>query len=270
MKYLYLIALGGLNDIFCRIEKYIKYCRENNRLLFIDTRYGTYRYNILRYLIIKDNNVIQNINYFKNIDINKLSFYPNEIKYIFDDIINKKFIKQNNKNNLIFRGQKLNEDVIVCCESGGGDSFDFFYKHVFIKNKIKDYIKEKAKLIKVPYIAIHIRNTDIVTDYKKIYLTNKNLIHKYSLVYVATDNKNVISYFKNKNLNVKNFTQFPKLKHKNLHSSNLSCETKFKNLFTDMYMILKADKVILESQGGFANLLKICYKYKDKIIPKLK
>jgi len=265
MKYLYLIALGGLNDIFCRIQKYMKYCKENNRLLFIDTRYSTYKYNIFRFLIIKDSIVIQNINYFRNINIDELSFYPSEVKNIFDDIINKKFIKQKN-NNLIFKQEKVNEDVIVCCEAGGGNSFDFFYKNISIKNKIKEYIKEKAKLINVPYIAIHIRNTDIVTDYKKIYLNNKNLIHKYSLVYVATDNKNVISYFKNKNLNVKNFTQFPKLKHKNLHSSSLSCETKFKNLFTDMYIILNADKVILQSNGGFSDLLKECYKRKNNIL----
>jgi hypothetical protein len=266
MKYLYLIALGGLNDILCRIQKYVYYCIKNNRLLFIDTRYGTYKYNIFRFIHIHLDLIIQKIKYFDNISINKLNFYPKGIKNDFKKIINNNFNIKSNQYDLRFNNKELDHDVIICAESGGGDSFPFFYKYITINNIIKKYVIEKAKLIKKPYIAIQIRNTDIITDYKSIYLKNKELIHKYDYVYIATDNKNVIQYFKHKNLNVKNFTEFPKEKHKNLHTSNISCETKFKNLFTDMYIILNAEKAILESNGGFSDLLKECYKRKNYII----
>ena len=268
MKYLYLIALGGLNDILCRIQKYVDYCIKNNRLLFIDTRYGTYKYNIFKFIHIHIKLVIQKINYLYRLNIDELNFYPKGIKQDFNNILNKNFNIKDNKYNLKFNCEDLYHDVIICSESGGGNSFPLFYRYLTINNNIKKFVLEKAKLIKSPYIAIQIRNTDIITDYKSIYLKNKELIHKYNTVYIATDNRNVVQYFKYKNLNVKNFTEFPKKKNKNLHTSNISCDIKFKNLFTDMYMILNADRVILESNGGFSDLLKQCYKRKKNILQK--
>ena len=45
--------------------------------------------------------------------------------------------------------------------------------------------------------------------------------HQYNYIYIATDSKDVLEYFKTKNLNIFSFNIFPKEKYRNLHTCKL-------------------------------------------------
>ncbi len=54
MKYLYLQPMGGLNDILCRINYCINYCKNTNRILLLDTYNSFYKINFSEYIDISN------------------------------------------------------------------------------------------------------------------------------------------------------------------------------------------------------------------------
>ena len=94
-------------------------------------------------------------------------------------------------------------------------------------------------------------------------MNNKEIIHNYKAIYIATDDIDSLNYFKEQNLNIYNFTTFPKIKSINLHTNTLiSGDIKIKNLFIDLYIIAMSDKLLSNSKGGFIKLAKEIFKYK--------
>jgi len=126
------------------------------------------------------------------------------------------------------------------------------------KNDILNYCIKNLNNIKKPYICLYIRNTDRKCDYKNLYNTHKELINSYQNIYIATDDKNILSFFKEKSLNIYNFTTFPSENYKALHYSNIDKDTKIKDLISDLYIITNADKLLSNSEGGFNKLVNSC------------
>jgi len=139
-----------------------------------------------------------------------------------------------------------------------------------IRKNLKEIIKNKLSLLGNHYLCLQIRNTDIKSNYVKLYEENKNIIHSYEKIYICTDNKLVIEYFKNKKLNIYNFTTFPQKNFKNLHNSNVPPKIKFTDLFTDIFIAVNSEKIILNCEGGFGKFLKTCNYNKNKILKKIK
>lgn len=76
MKYLYLIVLGGFNDILCGIKEYYKYCKKTNRILYIDTCYSPYKINLCKIMKLpKDLNINCDNNKFLNFINGNISKY---------------------------------------------------------------------------------------------------------------------------------------------------------------------------------------------------
>jgi len=87
---------------------------------------------------------------------------------------------------------------------------------------------------------------------------NKTEIHSYDEIYLAIDDKNVINFFKGKNLAISNFTTFPQDKVKNLHFLNIDPHIKIQDLFCDIYLLAMSEKIISNSKGGFIKLVLEC------------
>lgn len=282
MKYLYFIPLGGFNDILCRIQEYYDFCKKTKRKLYIDTYYSPYKTNMFDHIKIDKNKVIDlNFNNFLNFIKDDISIFPNINKENLSKIIYHKTQIKNiiNQETYIFKDFKHilftkpkfdnNESLIIYARYGGGDSFQTFNKHIFFRKNIRDYCIYMLNKIKKPYIGIQIRNTDLKTEYKHILEKYKKLFISYDRFYIATDDVNVLNYFKFKNINVYNFCTFPKKKSINLHSSNVNNDIKIRDLICDLFLLLNSQKIIIESRSGFSNLIKKCFKNKKEILKKI-
>jgi hypothetical protein len=87
---------------------------------------------------------------------------------------------------------------------------------------------------------------------------NEAYIRSWKEIYIATDDASSIDFYRNKGIDVKNFTTFPKenCKFKNLHISNIDNHTKFIDMLCDIFIIGRSDKLISNSSGGFINLMR--------------
>jgi hypothetical protein len=273
-KYVYFIPRGGINDTFTQIRRKINYCKKVNRILLLDMNYGIYKINVYDYLYFKNcDNVIYDMNKIKEIVSNKkLSIYPSKIDFSLLDVVNKKTrfkFTYKDINLELLPINNVNEDIILhtCC--GGGNGTKLFVENIFFRENIKNFINKRLRLLGNHYLCLQIRNTDIKSNYVKLYEDNKKLIHSYKKIYICTDDKTVINFFKNKKLHVFNFTSFPKEIFKNLHNSNINSDVKFKDLLADIFIAVNSDKILSNSGGGFAGFIRRCFQKKKEIKNKI-
>jgi len=171
-------------------------------------------------------------------------------------------IDDNNYNVLKFPEEDLPKDVIVIIHRGGGNGFEIF-KTLSLSDNLKTHCNNKFLLLPKTYLGIQIRNMDYKCDYVELYETNKEIIHSYKTIYIATDCTEAIVFFKKACINsvVLNFAILTNSGEKNLHGcSTIDGDTKIKDLMCDIYMITMWDKFITNSKGGFVHLLKQCHK----------
>jgi hypothetical protein len=276
-KFVLFIPQGGLNDILCNMKICIDYCNKYSRiLLFYKSPY--YNINFSDYLEIPFTNIIYDSNFIcKLLSENKKTIYPtclsdnlltilnnlspdydtNSIHYSKGGIYKYKGVILDKPNKL------LDEDIIVTSSCGGGNGYLSLFKDLIFKPILKEYCNEQLKKIKEKtYLCIQVRNTDLKCDYKKLYLDNKDLIAKYPVVYLCTDNKEVLNFFRQKIPNILNFNEFPNKIGVPLHMSDIEPDLKFKNLIGDIIIATNSSKILSISKGGFINLLRECHKKK--------
>jgi hypothetical protein len=268
--YVYLIPKGGFNDILCVIYKALEYCKKYNRILLIDTVNSHYKINFSDYFYLKNYDTITNINKIREICQSVETAYPEGIKKDLINIVNGKyklpFPYSYHNTEFKLPDEIRNENIIVHCTCGGGDGYKLF-ENLEVKPIIRKICYERYNQLTKPYLCLQVRNTDYTCDYEKLYNENKNIIESYKCVYLATDDKNMINYFKSKKINVINFTTFREDKG-NLHTSNINPHTKILDLMADIYIIAMSDKLISNSIGGFIKLVQKCHQNKKEIIKK--
>ncbi len=271
--YVYLIPKGGFNDILCVINKALIYCEKYNRILLIDTVNSHYKINFSDYFYFKNYNTITNIKIIREICKTAESVYPKCIKSdllnIIDGTYKLDYPYTYHDISLNLPEEIINEKIIVSCNCGGGDGYTLFDK-LEIKPIIQQICINRYNLLSKPYLCIQIRNTDYTCDYEKLYNENEDIIKSYKCIYLSTDDKNIINFFKSKNINVTNFTTFSNSNTANLHTSNIDSHTKISDLLSDIYIISLSDKLLSNSIGGFIKLVKKCHENKEKIIEKFK
>jgi hypothetical protein len=274
--YLYCSPRGGFNDQLTVIDRAITYCSKYNRTLLLDTTKSCYQINWSDYFSFKDNQcpIICDIHKIREQLHDKLTVYPSCLNGKIIEILSKNcfqwsaenlnFVYRLNDSNIILRlpNQDQLEDVVVYSECMGGNGFALF-KSLYFNDNIKIHCTSKYYTVPTPYLGIQIRNTDRVCDYVALYESNKELIHSYQIIYVATDCKEAVNFFKTSCVNstVFNFTTFQENRGKsNLHYSTVSGDTKIKDMICDLYMITMCDHFLTSSIGGYVTLLKQCHK----------
>jgi hypothetical protein len=168
--------------------------------------------------------------------------------------------------------QNPKEDIIINIESRDDVNTSFpIFKDLIIKPILKTYSHHNYQKLPKPYLSIHIRNTDYQCDYKKLYNENKELIHQYKSIYIATDDKFSLEFFKERGLTIYNFTTVPDIISENLHySEDISGDIKIKDLISDLYLMSMSDKLLSNSKGGFIELIRHCIENADLINDKFK
>lgn len=275
-KFLYLvIPFEGLSSIFNVLYSAINFCKKNDRTLIFngdDTCYNHTEgegprkkqsglnladfFNI-DYDILFDSNKINNF-----IKVNQnLSVYPNGL-----NIQNTKYswskehqcvMGNYNDNTHCFTKffndyNNLEEDILIFAGGGGAaNAIKFMNEYFTLSEYMKNYFESIYKTINKSYLSIQVRNTDRFSDYKKLYIENKDLIHSYDNIFLATDDYNTLKYFKELNLNIYNFTNFSENSSTSFHKGNIDGKLKIKYTLLDLYLMSKSDKIISNSTGGY-------------------
>jgi len=267
-KYVYFEPKGGLNDILSCIERCIIYCNTYNRILLVNGLKSCYNINFADYFDIpSNNNIILDIDQIKNICCNsELTVYPNLLQNKMNDILENKInfnyfsshtdVNYRYKNiDLYLPNKNIEENLIIygCC--GGGDGYKLF-KQIIFKQNIMNICKERYKMLNKPYLGIQIRNTDYKCNYEDFFEKNKVFINSYKEIYLATDDIHVLQFFREKGLQLKNFTTYSSEKYCNLHKSKVDPNTKFIDVISDIFILSMSNKLISPSKGGFIKLIK--------------
>tara|TARA_A100001015_G_scaffold316895_1_gene432372 strand:- start:31 stop:1230 length:1200 start_codon:yes stop_codon:yes gene_type:complete len=307
-KYVYLQCKSGFNDILCRISNALDYCNKYNRILLLDGINSVYKINFSEYFSYP--NIITDYNIIKIIFNKNYSIYPSilksKINYILDGTLqfneytwDKKQIFIYNNISLYLPDNDVEETIVIYVDSGGGKHGFNIFKDLRFKPILKEHCLENYHKLPKPYLALQIRYTDRNCDYEQLYNDNVQLIHSYKAIYIATDNIDILQFFKAKNLNIYNFTTFPKNKtnniadtlkiyseyknkkynlninklttfpdiiFENLHENEeISGDIKIKNLICDLYIMAMSDMLLSNSKGGFIHLARDCFNNKDLI-----
>ena len=271
-KYIYLIVPSeGLAGILTILFYVIELCKATNRTLIFDGSKTCYKLDFSEYININFDRIIfkqSEIDKFLN-NSEKLSVYPENIKIttaqfkwsgkhqcVIGSSNNFKNYHQFHHSESYYHEKLKHYDVLVHAANRGGlRAYDFIKEYVTFKECLKEYFINKYKIIQKPYISIQIRNTDRKCNYIKLYQENESDIQKIKNVYLATDEKISIDFFKDKNLNIYNFTEFASNQGKvGLHKSNISGDMKIKSAFLDLYLISKSERFISNSIGGYVIL----------------
>ena len=283
-KYLYIMLLHGFTDTLARIQRCLELCSAANRKLLVSFENTPYKISFDDYFVQHDNQIITDPTKIEQIisDPNH-SVYPERFntnrKYLTWDL--DMFEQEHDymvgfeKIYMYEKAELPDDDIIVfwcqgyCWRHRWGAYGYMFLKDITYKPCLTDYAREAYSRIPTPYLCIQIRNTGYTCNFPHLYETNKDLIHSYKQVYIATDYREALDYFRGNGVNVYNFTTFQTTSEEELHSTtSVSGDTKIKDLFMDMYMIIMAEEFISNSVGSFISLCRHLRDNKEHFIQK--
>ena len=228
---------GGFNDMLCQIYNCYKYCSIHKRVLLLDTSASSYAFSFDKYFYFKPSRrvrVITNTNLIRKI-VKRYhnSVYPNEMRhrllnYEIECVRGRGVIDSKTKTQLKFNLKKKYAEAILLYDAYGGGSQSFYiFSLLRFKSHLKKVFFKRYSSLKKPYICVYVRNTDIQTDYRKLYEDNKDKLHRIGSIYVATDSTETLDFFKNLGLRVTNFSTINNSKC-NLHEADIPADTKNK------------------------------------------
>jgi hypothetical protein len=267
--YVYCFVISGFNDILATIERAYAYCQRHNRILLLDTVHSLYRINFSDYFSFKVPNIICDRNEIIKLCETETSTYPSFLS--IQGMMNRKYFFTYSPKGLLYDGKLVNlpdgdvpEKIIIYASGDGGLGYPMF-KELNILPILKQMVKERHMAIPAPYLSIQVRNTDLSCDYKSLYETNKEYIHSYNNIHIATDDKAVVQFFREKGLTIHNYTTFPSSSAP-LHKSNIESHTKIIDLLSDIYIITQSDNLLSNSRGNFITLVRTCIEHKADVM----
>lgn len=250
-RYLYFVCLAGFNDNLKTLEVITDFCKKYNRILIFDFEKSYYNINFSEYFQIKNQDI--------------------KIIYDSEEIKKYKYILQHLVDLTVMPTSDVNYKVLAFhnVEFQHANPYNFFKTSIDLQPKLKDKCLYFYNQIKKPYLAIQIRNTDYLCNYIDLYFKNKDYIHSFDTIYIATDDKKVLNFFKEQMLNVINYTTFDTTDlYVNLHESSVNPELKIINLMTDLLLLSQSEKILSCSFGGFIKLANDMFNDKQNVLQK--
>ena len=269
-KYVLCCPINGLNDTFNQIMKCYNYCKKTGRTLLVNTNVNhnqSMRYNFSDYFHFKDTdvNIISDTNEISNL-LKKQNFtvINNLNNYLGNNYLTEFIGKESDGTNILCDkdtkiplkfdfSKDYDEDVLIHFQGGQCNIGGLLFNYIFLNKNLEEYVKSKINTLPKNYTSFYVRNTDKKSNYKKLLYDNFKII-KNKNIYLATDCKSVINWYRNINSKIYNFTTFPDENSKNLHNSNVNTKTKIYDAVTDLYVMGKSDKIITNSNSGYLNL----------------
>jgi hypothetical protein len=195
-KYVLLRPEGGLNDILCRIEVCARYALATGRILLIDTLTTGFGESFANYF----RSIEPKIRLVESVDdiklLSHLRVYPEPcaglVGYRAFYKEGENYCERETEIPLQFDLTKnYQDDLLLYHGCGGGSWGHLALRHFQMTSVMKLRVSEALEKMPRPYAAVHLRATDLQTDYMthlrqiKLELSGKN-------VYVATDSRSAL------------------------------------------------------------------------------
>jgi len=303
MKYLLFRPNSGFNDNLNTIYTCLEYCKKYNRVLLLDTFHYFSLYKIefhklftfdeeYKDIVITEKTKIEEILKDQN-----LSLYPSFLKENILDCSyqtywnnnsfiltthtetlawewsdGQNFIKYPDGNILpyfsdldrIYNQQDLDEDIILFPLSGGGSKSHILMNHLTLTDNFIEKIMFRYNKIPKPYTSIHVRNTDMISDYKDFYQENKDMFDNKN-IFLATDSSCALDFFMGLGTEHKIFhNTYPLMNNLPYHTYNQDMEQKILNTIIDLFVLALGDEFLrVNKNSGFTTLAHYLYSNKN-------
>jgi hypothetical protein len=194
---------GGLNDTLEQINKCLKYAISHKRTLFIDTKgsglmgefSSFFEFNKKFDICIEtsvDSDKYSALNKMGSIPLVMSGHVDGQLNYSHS---NNNWVDKINGDLVTFDFEnEHNNELLIHAQCGGGYyAHSELLCHLKITNNIINKIIEVKRNLPADYIAIHIRNTDYQTDYKKFFAELKEKV-KGKNIFISSDDSEVIDF----------------------------------------------------------------------------
>lgn len=204
-KYLLCRPRGGLNDNLVQIEKCWRYAERFSRTLILDTEKSQgFCGNFFRFFnVLKSKCEVRTLGDDCSIkELEKYSYYPNNLQgklaYLSKYVSGENFVDSGSGQRLTFNHLLDYDQTILVHEQcgGGSGSLDCLSRLSFTNEVCSSIAIKLAPIFTTDqYAAIHIRNTDYKTDYKRLFSRVEPRI-SHERVLICTDSLEAAEYAK--------------------------------------------------------------------------
>ena len=180
-KYVICRPHGGMNDSLDVVEQCWRYAERYDRRLLIDMKHSAFCKSLADYFVPLDESVV-NFRYrfrsFSRLDFlssepkilrHRVNRYKTRIKLheTISELEWRMPVEVNSDNEVRFDLLKSHDAKVLICESYRiGSDADSFLRRVLLNSEVTDEINETLrKFCSLPYVGIHIRNTDLQSDF---------------------------------------------------------------------------------------------------------
>ena len=274
MRYLLCRPVGGLNDTLNEIYKCYEYARIHKRTLLIDTEYDNYISSFDKYFFFFETDVpvIYNTLKIKTILLNEqkkdaTTVFPPILKGVLTRY-RRRYDGRIHYNDIPLKldfTQPHDEDIVVHHSTGSMRDGIKLLDNLVLTSVVLENFKKRYAQLPQPYTAIHIRNTDIKTDYIEFAATNADSLK--GPVFVATDSKEVLDYFRTlPSIQVYSFVETLDDENRpihSLHNKNDKHRVMIDTLCDLVILALSSKLLISKKPFGFSRLAYDLWKHSD-------
>ncbi|AGK59487.1 hypothetical protein HYPDE_39088 [Hyphomicrobium denitrificans 1NES1] len=216
-----------MNDTLCQISKCWKYASSFERILIVDTPDSGLRGDFSKFFEPRENIRTKMLTASDDIYefLNQLSCFPAELRgklhlpnislYTPSNYV----LRSDHSVRLSFDFSKDHEQALLVHEQcgGGHDSFEIL-ENLYISSEIRPLVLDRIRHLNGKYCAVHVRNTDLKTDYKALFSRILPEIHTQKLL-VCSDDAAVIAYARSffSSLEILYSSEIPDTQGKPLH-----------------------------------------------------
>ena len=194
---------GGFNDVLCQIEKCWTYAEKTHRRLVIDTRDSG--------LLLDFHDLFQPVLHKSGIQpepltasaieqMNQRSSFPSDTQggvtnYTSEKDANDEFFTTASHQPLkVSLDRDYPEDVVVYEAMGGGLSSLCALSRLSFTSRIANPLVEGLKKLPSNYVGIHVRYSDMRTDFTKLFEAVDQQVTLETPVFIASDSDDVLEY----------------------------------------------------------------------------
>jgi len=207
-RYLLCRPRGGLNDTLCRIEYCWRYAEKFGRQLVIDTRNSSLFGDFDSFFEIIDDSGLRVhtrldprlLNHLNSLSCNPHILTGRLDAYQAHYVRGKGFVDRSTEQPTRFNTVHMSdldsdspESVLVYDDSGGGTLSQDFLKRIRFTPSVATLIRETLQDLPQPFWAVHVRNTDYLTDYKTLFKKIRKRVEEQRML-VCSDDSEVLEY----------------------------------------------------------------------------
>lgn len=191
---------GGLNDVLCQIENCWQYAERFDRTLVVDTARSNLAAAFSEFFEPLDHTKAVVFSADEDLieKMNEAGCFPASAQgrlWDYSDARNSKYhdVEPSSVAGLSFDfEQDYAEQVLLLYKSGGGIRSFELLNRVRFAPKLAEIVSERTRHLTFDYAAIHVRNTDLRTDYHRFFRRISNRVRDRPLL-VCSDDSGVLS-----------------------------------------------------------------------------